>query len=339
MISQSKSPFLLGLKASRPNFLLLPMALISLAFAIFYHQTQVFSFTLYGLTLLGGIAAHIWVNLHNELTDTQNGLDALTTKTPFSGGTGALLHSPWAQKMVSKMLKTLLVFLVLLLAWFSFQTGWQILAISAFGGILMLSYSQWLVHRVWLCWMSAGMAFGPLMLIGAYWIAAQSLDWLVLVVSLIPFLWVNNLLLLNQIPDYFADQTVGRKNVVIQYGLKKACTLYSFSAILSLLVLWTFVLQQSSLTSSQAVLAGFLVALVWTLVIVWQLWQIQKVYRQMPLEIQQAFEQNQNEKAHIARGDYPSMEWLAAWQPVLGVNVAINILLPLSLSALLIFTA
>lgn len=42
------------------------------------------------LVLLGAAAAHISVNAFNEYLDFRSGLDAMTRRTPFSGGSGVL---------------------------------------------------------------------------------------------------------------------------------------------------------------------------------------------------------------------------------------------------------
>lgn len=46
------------------------------------------------LILLGAVLAHISVNTLNEYFDFRSGLDLTTTKTRFSGGSGALPENP-----------------------------------------------------------------------------------------------------------------------------------------------------------------------------------------------------------------------------------------------------
>ncbi len=48
------------------------------------------------LVLLGAVSAHISVNTLNEYFDFRSGLDTKTSKTPFSGGSGALVKNPKA---------------------------------------------------------------------------------------------------------------------------------------------------------------------------------------------------------------------------------------------------
>jgi 1,4-dihydroxy-2-naphthoate octaprenyltransferase len=54
------------------------------------------------LALVGGLLAHISVNTLNEHVDFKSGLDYLTKKTPFSGGSGTLPQHPEAANAVFK---------------------------------------------------------------------------------------------------------------------------------------------------------------------------------------------------------------------------------------------
>ena len=42
------------------------------------------------LALIGAITSHLSVNIFNEYFDFKSGLDATTTRTPFSGGSGSV---------------------------------------------------------------------------------------------------------------------------------------------------------------------------------------------------------------------------------------------------------
>lgn len=318
------------LVATRPNFLLLPVVLVVLGFASALSSGSVWNWSAFLFTVLGAILAHAWVNLHNEITDSRNQLDARTPKTPFSGGTGTFVQKPGLLPLATRLLKGLLVVLLAMLAGFTWLYGIELFLLALLGGGLMLSYSGWLVHKPWLCWASAGLAFGPLMVVSAAWVASQSITVESALLSIVVFFWVNNLLLLNQVPDYFADQTVARSNVVIHYGLRRALWIYSASAGMSLLVLWMMAWQVDSST-------WLLFALVWSLVIGWQVLSVFNTYQQMPEEFKEAFEQKVSDLAALP--DNIANHNFKEWHRVLGVNVIINIVLPISLSALLILTA
>ncbi|WP_130537299.1 prenyltransferase [Thiomicrorhabdus indica] len=315
------------LVATRPNFLVLPIALVTLGFSIAFENGYSWNWPAFVMTLVGAIFAHAWVNLHNEITDSKNKLDAQTPKTPFSGGTGTFVLIPSLLPLANQALLVLFGILMVILMAFTWIYGIELFFLAFIGGILMLSYSRWLVHRPWLCWASAGLAFGPLMVLSAFWIASQTFTVESFVLSFVVFFWVNNLLLLNQVPDYFADQTVGRKNLVIKYGLKNALWFYSAGAFLSLCCLWSMAIQGQTY-------GWIFISFIWSAFIIWQIKQVFSTYHQMSDEFKMAFERKVSDlnslPEHIATHTFED------WHRVLGINVAINILIPLSLSALLI---
>jgi 1,4-dihydroxy-2-naphthoate octaprenyltransferase len=57
------------------------------------------------------------------------------------------------------------------------------------------------------------------------------------VITLIPFLLINNLLLLNQYPDIEADKSIGRNHFPIKYGVKASTTVYILSSVSAQLLL------------------------------------------------------------------------------------------------------
>jgi 1,4-dihydroxy-2-naphthoate octaprenyltransferase len=58
-----------------------------------------------------------------------------------------------------------------------------------------------------------------------------------LLLSMVPFFMVNNLLLMNQIPDIEADRSVGRDNFAIAWQGEKTALLYLGSAALAYLTI------------------------------------------------------------------------------------------------------
>jgi 1,4-dihydroxy-2-naphthoate octaprenyltransferase len=77
----------------------------------------------------------------------------------------------------------------------------------------------------------AGIGFGPLLVLGSYYVQAGRYSWETLVASLAPGILTSNLLFLNEFPDWQADQKGGRKHFVISLGKKDAS--YLFVALLT----------------------------------------------------------------------------------------------------------
>jgi 1,4-dihydroxy-2-naphthoate octaprenyltransferase len=183
------------------------------------------------------VAAHISVNAFNEYYDFKSGLDLKTERTPFSGGSGTLPENP-------EMLKATLV-----TAWVSFATtavigigfvllrGSGLLPLGLAGLLLVLGYTVWFTRNPYLCLVAPGLGFGPLMVMGTYFVLTGHYTWTSFIASLTPFFLVSNLLLLNQFPDVEADRSVGRKHLPIVIGRKKSSHVYGLFLLATYLVL------------------------------------------------------------------------------------------------------
>jgi 1,4-dihydroxy-2-naphthoate octaprenyltransferase len=162
----------------------------------------------------------------NEYQDFKSGLDALTQKTPFSGGSGALPKHPHAAGAVRTTLWGLSLLFVVLGVTLVVHIGWAILPIGLLGALLIATYTTFITRQPWLCLLAPGLAFGPLMVVGTAYAWSGTFSGLALALSMVPFFLVNNLLLLNQFPDKEADEQVGRFNILMQLGLPFASGLF-----------------------------------------------------------------------------------------------------------------
>jgi len=230
------------LQTFRPSFLILSFVCVFLGFSTaFSTQAPINSLSVF-LILIGAISAHISVNTLNEYADYKSGLDFITTKTAFSGGSGALPGQP---AMASAVLASGLIALALTIGigiFFIYKYGTQILPIGIAGILLIVSYTPWLNRSPFLCLIAPGLGFGVLMVAGTHILLSSSptpLPWLI---SLIPFCLNNNLLLLNQYPDITADNSVGRRTFPIVYGTRKSSLAYAlfilvaYSVIVALII-------------------------------------------------------------------------------------------------------
>lgn len=214
-------------RAMRPSFLVLTPACVALgaSTALAVPDAEPGLLNAF-LVLLGALAAHAGVNLLNEYYDFKSGLDQLTRRTPFNGGSGALVEHPAMALPVLGLGLGMLVFTVTVGAWFMFQSGIAILMIGLMGLALIVTYTQWLNRLPVVCLIAPGLGFGIFMVVGTHIALVKHSSVLVLAVSLIPFFLVNNLLLVNQIPDVEADRKAGRHHYVIAYGVEKAAKVY-----------------------------------------------------------------------------------------------------------------
>ena len=214
------------LLTSRPRFLLLSFSVVLLGSAIAFYEGAEWSMSLFILITLGAVLSHAAVNMLNEYQDFQSGLDAVTDRTPFSGGSGALPNNPDVAPLVFNTFIGILGLLVVLGSYFIFLKGWALLPLGAVGLLVIVTYTSKITRLPWVCLISPGLAFGPLMVLGTYFVWTGDFSLLALALSLVPFFLVNNLLLLNQVPDLQADRVVGRFNILMKVGLKRGLLIF-----------------------------------------------------------------------------------------------------------------
>jgi 1,4-dihydroxy-2-naphthoate octaprenyltransferase len=71
-----------------------------------------------------------------------------------------------------------------------------------------------------------GLNFGPLMVLGSYYVQAQTIPLEPLVASIPVGLLIAAVLWINEIPDYDADKRVGKNTLVVRLGRKRAADVY-----------------------------------------------------------------------------------------------------------------
>lgn len=216
----------LWLKETRANFLVLPVALVSLGGAA-AEAGGIFIPWRFWVTLAGTVLAHISVNLFNEYSDWRTGIDAKTPKTPFSGGSGNLpagLLNP-AHVLLAAWISIFLAFLAGV-ALFR-VTGWPVLVFMGIGGFSAILYTDLLARWI-LGELFAGIALGSLVVAGAFYVQTGTITPGIVWASVPPGILTALLLFLNEFPDMEADRAGGRKHLVIGLGRKRSGLLYAF---------------------------------------------------------------------------------------------------------------
>ncbi|MAK72904.1 MAG: prenyltransferase [Pseudomonadales bacterium] len=224
----------------RPPFLLLALVTVALAAALtppaLLHDSD------WLLVLLGALAAHGAVNVLNEYADFRSGLDLHTERTPFSGGSGYLPAHPHAAPAALVLGLTLLLLTVLIGLWLSWRTGPGLLPVGIAGVLLVAGYTPWITRNRWLSLLAPGTGFGLLMLLGSQRVLAGEYTAAGLAAGVVLWALINNLLLLNQLPDCDADRRVGRDNLALRYGPALTRRVYAANWLLALLGLLLAVL-------------------------------------------------------------------------------------------------
>jgi 1,4-dihydroxy-2-naphthoate octaprenyltransferase len=164
------------------------------------------------LATFGLLVAHAAVNIFNEYFDSKSGLDFITFRTPFSGGSGAV---PSGLLTIRETL------------WLGILCFAVIVPIGVFftALILKMGYPEW----------SPGLGLGILPVMGAYFVHTGQYQWTAFIASMPSYFLVHNLLLLNEFPDVEADMTVKRRTLPILIGKKGAACVFSLFVVLTYL--------------------------------------------------------------------------------------------------------
>jgi 1,4-dihydroxy-2-naphthoate octaprenyltransferase len=211
------------LRTSRPAFLLITPVHVFLAWAAAVDAHRIVALQDVVLVLLAALAAHISVNVLNEYSDFHTGVDAHTQRTPFSGGSGALQRFPESANVVRYFAWGALALVVVLGFYFVAVRGdWPLLLLGILGLAIVWNYTPRLNHHPWLCLIAPGLGIGVVMVWGSELALSGNLSHAGMVAGLVSFFLVNNLLLLNQLPDVAADQRAGRRTFPIVYGAQRS---------------------------------------------------------------------------------------------------------------------
>jgi 1,4-dihydroxy-2-naphthoate octaprenyltransferase len=214
------------IQSMRPPFLVLTPVCVFLGASTIVASQENVDLYLFFLALLGALLAHISVNTLNEYFDFKSGLDLITTRTQFSGGSGALPHRPEMATVVliagiASIMTTLVIGV-----FFIWKYGLGLMPIGVIGLLLVVTYTGWINRHPFLCLIAPGTGFGFLMVVGTQFVLVGEYMLLSWLVAIVPFFLVNNLLLLNQYPDIKADAKVGRNHFPIVYGINVSNGVY-----------------------------------------------------------------------------------------------------------------
>ncbi|MDD4169331.1 MAG: prenyltransferase [Desulfotomaculaceae bacterium] len=222
---------------TRPQFLVLTVACVLAAAGAAYWKSGGIDLFYLALVLVGALSAHASVNILNDYSDYKSGLDNMTIKTPFSGGTGILpkkLMSPKAALVYGLATLFITVAIGLFLV---YARGWGLLLVGIPGVLLIVLYTDYITRSPLLCLLAPGLGFGTCMVLGTYFVLQGHYDYTAFAVSLIPLFFVSDLLLLNQFPDREPDRAVGRRHLLTVTTPRKNAYIYAVLIMGAYLVL------------------------------------------------------------------------------------------------------
>lgn len=223
----------------RAPFLLLVPVCVLLGWAAAVYDGHSVEAVHLALAAAGALAAHIAVNSLNEFEDFRSGLDFRTQRTPFSGGTGVLPANPDKAHYALLVALAALCVVVAVGVFFVRLRGPDILPLGLAGVLIIVLYTRWLTRSPLLCLLAPGVGFGPLMVLGVYYVLTGVYGVTALLVSLLPLFLVSDLLLINQFPDREADRWAGRNHLLLAWGGSAGVLVYGvflFAAYVSVVL-------------------------------------------------------------------------------------------------------
>lgn len=232
---KERSPFRLWLREIRADFLVLSVVLVMIGGAAAWRDGAFYP-VVFIATLVGVVLAHISVNLFNEYSDWKTGIDARTTRTPFSGGSGNLPAGLVSPAMVKRAAWLSLLAAGTIGLWLAWRAGWPVLVLMGVGGLVTVCYSDVLVK-----WMfgelASGITLGSFVVAGSYFVQTGAFTTGIMWASIPPGLLTLLLLFLNEFPDAEADRFGGRRHLVIVLGKRRAGIAYAVVLVAVFLVI------------------------------------------------------------------------------------------------------
>jgi 1,4-dihydroxy-2-naphthoate octaprenyltransferase len=221
----------------RLPFLVVSAGAVFVGTAFAWKNTGQFNLVFFLLTFLGACFLHIACNVANDYFDFKSGNDALNLSgmVPFSGGSRMVLDGFVKPREALKISFLFALFGSAIGLYLNAKSeGNVILFIGLAAIFFVFSYNGFPIRLVnkGLGEVAIFLAWGPLMVLGAYYVQAQSLSnpW-ALIVAIPSGILTTLVLLINEFADKEADFKTKRKTWVILFGFKKSLMIYLFLAM------------------------------------------------------------------------------------------------------------
>ncbi|MFQ6013366.1 MAG: prenyltransferase [Thermoplasmata archaeon] len=226
----------LWLRALRAPFLVASVLPFLVGILAAYQIANAFDPLLFALSLVGVVLFHLATNMLNDNFDYRSGNDlAVRHQNPFAGGGRVLITGRVDVRVhlavalgffVTASAVGLLIFL--LLGGFATPSGRLLFIMGTVGAATVYSYvgppirlANRGVGEVFV-----GLAFGPLIVVGAYLVQTGTVSPGVVLLSLSMGLLVTAILWINEFPDVSADVSVGKKTLMARLGPERSINVY-----------------------------------------------------------------------------------------------------------------
>ena len=191
----------LFLRATRLPFLTATFVPVLLGIAVAAWKDG-FNWWLALLTVVGGAAIHLGLNVANDVFDTRSGADEENVNpTQFSGGSRVILYGLVSMRQMALLSLACYAVGIGIGIFLAAYSGWGLLWIGVAGALISLFYTApplKLVHRG-LGEICVALGFGPIMVLGAYYVQTGAYDLEPLLASLPVGILIALILYLNEV--------------------------------------------------------------------------------------------------------------------------------------------
>ncbi|MFQ6011801.1 MAG: prenyltransferase [Nitrososphaerales archaeon] len=226
---------LIWLRAVRIRFLSSSLIATLVGLAISWSRDNFIDPGLAIMTLVGVLSLHASVDLLNDYTDYESGLDLLTKRTPFSGGSGVLPERLLSPKSVLYAGLAFLTIGAIIGIVLTIMRGWVIGLLLVFAVVSTIFYSSKLAN------IGLGeivVVFkGAFIVLGTYYVQTLSLSQEPFLMGVVLGILSSTVLFVNEFPDFKADTVKRRLNIVVRMGMEKAGKLFFLFPLTSYLLL------------------------------------------------------------------------------------------------------
>ena len=219
----------LWFQALRAPFLIASIIPVLVGALAAWQIRSAFNLPFFLLCLLGAVFIHLGANMANDAWDFRSGNDAnVHHLNPFAGGSRVLIRGVLNPRTHLAVALTFLGLGSLIGIVLVTQVGWPLLWIGIFGVAVAYSYvgpPLRLAHRG-LGEIAVALEFGPVTVLGTYFVLARTFDPAAIVLSISLGLLVAGILWINEVPDIPADSAVGKRTLVVRVGVPRATTVF-----------------------------------------------------------------------------------------------------------------
>ncbi len=230
------------LRAMRAPFFTATIIPVLIAGSLTWNYDGTIDWLRFLLLFIGAMTSHASVNMYNEYYDydvDSNNPDY----TPFSGGGRTLQEKIVSKREMFVGATTAMLITVAIGIYFLFTTpGYTILIIGLIGVACIYAYNMPPIRAVEKGWgeILIFISFGPLMVLGGFYVLNEYLTPLVWFASFLSGITVMLIIWINEFPDKVTDGNSGKNTIVVRIGYRKSA--YIIVGLLSLLYLSVIVL-------------------------------------------------------------------------------------------------